>query len=279
MNQTKIFQLGKINKLKVARESEFGLFLQDLRGSEVLLPNAYVTPKMQVGTLVEVFLYHDSEDRLTATTLKPKALLDEFGVFEVVGMTNFGAFVDWGLPKDLFVPKKLQKEPFEIGKKVFLQVSYDQKTAHLIGTQKFTFDYEPKNYTKNKKTQAQIIAKTDLGYKCIVDNRYEGLLYANEVFKELQIGAKLVAYVKKRRPDGKLDLSLQAIGQKGSKKSQELFLQTLRKLGGKVALNSKSDPKTIQQTFGMSKKEFKKLLTLLQEKGVIVVDEKGTRVL
>ncbi len=272
-------KLGKMNRLKVNRKSDFGLFLSDERGSEVLLPNAYVTPTMKEGDEIDVFLYHDSEDRLTATTQRPKAMLDEFGFFEVVDTARFGAFVDWGLPKDLLVPSKMQKEPFKVGEKHFLRVIYDEKTHRLVATQKFSkyLDHNPKGLTTNQKVKALLIKQTDLGFKCIVDDRYEGLLFHNEIFEPLEVGMTKEAYIKKRRPDGNLDLSLKKMGAKGAKESQYKILDLLKKHKGRLPFTSKSTPESITEFFGMSKKEFKRALVLLQEKGEIEVNENGIR--
>ena len=274
---TPVIQLGKLNTLKVNRKSDFGLFLQDARGSEVLLPNAYVTEQMHEGELIEVFIYHDSEDRLIATTLKPTAMLDEFGFFEVVDIAPFGAFVDWGLPKELLVPSKMQKEPFKVGEKKFLRIIYDEKTHRLVATEKFSkyLDHNPKGLKTNQEVKALIIKETDLGFKCIVNDRYEGLLYKNEVFEPLKVGETLRAYIKKRRPDGNLDLSLRKMGAKASKDSQQKILDLLKQHKGRLPFNSKSTPESITEFFGMSKKEFKRTLVLLQEKGLVEVSEKG----
>ena len=272
-----IIQLGKLNKLKINRKSDFGFFLCDARGSEVLLPNAYTTKAMKESDIVEVFIYHDSEDRLTATTEKPKAMLDEFGFFEVVDIAPFGAFVDWGLPKHLLVPSKMQKEPFKIGEKRFLRIIYDQKSHRLVATEKFSkyLDHNPKGLTTNQEVKALIIKETDLGFKCIVDDQYEGLLYKNEVFEPLEIGEVKKVYIKKRRPDGNLDLSVRKLGAKASKDSQQKILDLLKEHKGRLPFNSKSTPESITEFFGMSKKEFKRTLVLLQEKGLIKVNEQG----
>ncbi len=274
---TSIIRLGKINNLKINRKSDFGLFLCDARGSEVLLPNAYVTRRMQEGDLLEVFIYHDSEDRLTATTKKPIAMLDEFGFFEVVDVAPFGAFVAWGLPKDLLVPSKMQKEPFKVGEKKFLRVIYDEKSHRLVATEKFSkyLDHNPKGLKANQEVKAFVIKETDLGFKCIVDDRYEGLLYKNEVFEPLETGEVKKAYIKKRRPDGNLDLSLRKMGVKASKDSQQKILDLLKEHNGRLPFNSKSTSESITEFFGMSKKEFKRTLVLLQEKGLVKVNERG----
>ncbi len=277
MKITPILQLGKYNNLQIARKSDFGFFLQDARGSEVLLPNAYVSESMNIGDTITVFLYHDSEDRLTATTEKPIAALGEFGFFEVVDVAPFGAFVDWGLPKHLLVPSKMQKEPFKVGEKRFLRIIYDEKTHRLVATEKYSkyLEQNPKGLKPNQELKALLVKETDLGWKCIVDDRYEGLLYHNEIFEELTLGEVKKVYLKKRRSDGKLDLSLKKLGSKGAKNSQEKIVSLLKKHKGRLPFTSKSDADSIVEFFQMSKKEFKRTLVILQEKGVIELKENG----
>ena len=274
-----MIRLGKMNVLEIARKSDYGLYLADERGSEVLLPNAYVTPRMRKGDRLEVFVHHDSEDRLVATTLQPKAMLDQFGFFEVVGVSRFGAFVDWGLPKDLLVPKRFQKEPFRIGEKKFLRIVYDERTHRLVATQRYAkyLDNEPKGLKPNEELEALVVKESDLGWNCIVEDRYEGLLYRSEVFESIEVGEKRAVYLKKKRSDGKLDLSLRKMGAKATKNSQEKILSLLRQNGGKLPYNSKSAPEAIVEFFGMSKKEFKRSLSILREKKLIEVDSLGMR--
>ena len=277
MEQNKHLVLGEINYLKVDRETPHGIFLASVDEKDVLLPKAYVTEEMQLGTIAEVFLYTDSEDRLVATTLKPKAMLNEFGLFEVVDVTSFGAFVDWGLPKDLLVPNKFQKEHFKIAEKRFLKVVYDEKTHRLVGTEKLGdfFDKRPKGLTTGKEVEILIIAKTPLGFKCIVEDRYEGLIYHNEIFQKIEIGTKKRAYVKYIRKDGCIDLSLQATGTKQKDFSCEKVLSVLKDNNGILPYNYKSDAELIKSVFGLSKKAFKRSLTTLQENKTIDIKESG----
>ena len=277
MEQNKHLVLGEINYLKVDRETPHGIFLASVDEKDVLLPKAYVTEEMQLGTIAEVFLYTDSEDRLVATTLKPKAMLNEFGLFEVVDVTSFGAFVDWGLPKDLLVPNKFQKEHFKIAEKRFLKVVYDEKTHRLVGTEKLGdfFDKRPKGLTTGKEVEILIIAKTPLGFKCIVEDRYEGLIYHNEIFQKIEIGTKKRAYVKYIRKDGCIDLSLQATGTKQKDFSCEKVLSVLKENNGILPYNYKSDAELIKSVFGLSKKAFKRSLTTLQENKTIDIKDSG----
>lgn len=272
-------KIGETNILKAARESEFGLFLSAQDGQEVLLPNAYVNKKeMPVGALIEVFVCTDSEDRPVATTKQPYAKLGEYGYFTVVDYKSYGAFVDWGLPKDLFVPLSQQKEYFNIGKKYILRICLDEQTKRLYGTQKIGkyFNREMKGLHPNKEMQALIIAKTPLGYKVVADNQYEGMLFDNEIFEEITIGDAKKAYIKTVRKDGKLDLALQPLGKKAkTDEAQEKILRLLAENKGRLPFTYKSDADEIQKAFGLSKKNFKRTLTALIEGNQIILEEEG----
>ncbi len=277
MKQNEHLELGVINCLRIDRHTLHGIFLESLDEKDVLLPQAYVTDEMHDDKLIEVFLYTDSEDRLIATTLKPKAMLDGFALFEVVDVAPFGAFVNWGLAKDLLVPNMFQKTPFKVGDKRFLRVVYDERTHRLVGSEKLGdfFDKRPKGLAPHKEVEILIIAKTPLGFKCIVEGKYEGLIYHNEIFEKVDIGNKRVAFVKTIRQDGCIDLSLQAGGSKQKDLSSERVLSLLKKSGGSMPYNYKSDAQLIQDVFGLSKKEFKRSLTALQESRAIEVKDSG----
>ncbi|QFR50090.1 DNA-binding protein [Sulfurimonas lithotrophica] len=275
--QNKHLELGVINTLLVDRETPHGLFLVSEDEKDVLLPQAYVTKEMQIGSLIDVFLYTDSEDRLIATTLQPKAKLDEFGFFEVVDVAKFGAFVDWGLPKDLLVPNKLQKNPFKIGEKRFLKVVYDERTHRLVGSEKTQdfFTQKPKGLKAHQEVKIVIISKTPLGFKCIVEDKYEGLIYKNEVFEKIEIGQEKQAYIKTIRKDGNLDISLQATGSKKKSSDADKVLELLKQNKGMMPYNYKSDADLIVDVFSMSKKAYKRTLTKLQEDNLIDVKDTG----
>ncbi len=277
MTQNKHLELGCINTLKIDRDTPHGLFLKALDEKDVLLPKAYVTPDMYIDDLVDVFLYTDSEDRLVATTLQPKAMLDGFALFEVVDTAPFGAFVNWGLAKDLFVPNMFQKTPFQVGEKRFLKVVYDEKTHRLVGSEKLGnfFDKRPKGLAPRKEVTILIIAKTPLGFKCIVNERYEGLIYHSEIFEKIELGMQKRAFVKTVRKDGCIDLTLHADKEKRKDVSVEKVLSLLEQSGGNMPYNYKSDAQLLQDVFGLSKKEFKRSLTALQESGTIEVKETG----
>ncbi|MBA1432557.1 MAG: DNA-binding protein [Epsilonproteobacteria bacterium] len=270
-------ELGKINSLRVDRETPHGLFLMAQDGNDILLPQAYVTDEMVENTLLDVFLYTDSEDRLIATTLTPHAMLDAFALLEVVDVAPFGVFMDWGLPKDLLVPKQLQKTPFVVGEKRFIKVVYDERTHRLVGSEKLGdfFDKHPKGLSPHKEVDILIIAKTPLGFKCIVNDKYEGLIYHNEIFEKIALGDKKKAYVKTVRKDGNIDLTLRAAGKKQSASSADKVLELLKANNGIIPYNYKSDAELIKDVFGLSKKEFKRSLTKLQDEGKLEVKDTG----
>lgn len=275
MNET--LHIGEINTLVIDRSTVPGLFLRALDESDILLPNQYVTESMHVGDTIDVFVYTDSEDRPVATTVMPKAMVNEIAFVEVVDTSAIGAFVDWGLPKDLFVPKTLQKRPFAVGEKRLVRVILDEQTNRLVGTEKISgaLEMPPKHFRPNTPVTFMIIAKTPLGYKAIVDHRYEGMIYANEVFEDVRVGQIKNGFVKQLRPDGKLDLSLQMIGKAKSANAADKIYEMLQQNGGMLPYNTKSDPELIQKMFGLSKKNFKAAVNQLVEAKKIMVKENG----
>jgi len=270
-------ELGKMNTLRVDRDTTPGLYLMAQDGNDVLLPGQYVTDDMCENSLVDVFLYTDSEDRLVANTNKPLAMLDDFVLLEVVDVAPFGAFMDWGLPKDLLVPKMFQKTPFEVGEKRFIKIIYDERTHRLVGTEKLGdfFDRKVKDLAQNKEAEILVISKTPLGFKCIVNGKYEGLIYHNEIFEEIKLGDKKTAYVKTIRKDGNIDLTLRKPGSKKDGTSAQKVLELLKQNKGIMPYNYKSDAQLIKNVFGLSKKEFKRSLTQLQDDGKIEVKDTG----
>ena len=275
--QSYFLELGIINTLVIDRLTTPGAYLMAQDGQDVLLPGPYLTPEMKEGTLVDVFLYTDSEDRLVATTNKPTAMLDEMALFEVVDTAPFGAFMDWNLSKDLLVPNMFQKTPFKVGEKRFIKVIYDERTHRLVGTEKLGDFLEKKvvGLAVNKEVEILIIAKTPLGFKCIVNDKYEGLIYHNEIFENITLGDKKTAYVKVVRKDGNIDLTLRKPGSKKSSGADEKVLALLKENKGIMPYNYKSDAELIKDTFSMSKKEFKRALTKLQEMNKITIKETG----
>lgn len=277
MKQNEYLELGKINTLLIDRLTTPGAYLMALDGNDVLLPGQYLTPEMKEGTLVDVFIYTDSEDRLVATTLTPTAKLDEMALFEVIDTAPFGAFMDWGLSKDLLVPNMFQKTPFKVGEKRFLRVIYDERTHRLVGTEKLGdfFERKVKGIKIADEVNILVIAKTPLGYKCIVEDKYEGLIYHNEIFENINLGDRKKAFVKTVRKDGNIDLNLRKAGSKKSGGSADKVLELLKENNGIMPYNYKSDAELIKDVFALSKKDFKRSLTALQDAGKIEVKDTG----
>lgn len=267
--------VGELNTLVVNRVSEPGIYLISDDQTEVLLPNAYVNKSMEIGSSLDVFIYTDSEDRLVATTLKPYVYLYEFAFLEVVDNMKFGSFVDIGLPKHILVPKNKQKGTFEVGKRKVLQLLLDEKTNRLIASEKYELLKEIKDLEKNAEVEIILYSKTPLGYKVIVNNSYEGMIYHTEIFENLKIGDKRRAYIKQIRADNKLDISLQKIG---VKPSGDKVFDILVQSGGKLDFTYKSEADEIKEKFGLSKKAFKASLTKLIAEGKIILEESCIRV-
>ncbi|MEA1983519.1 MAG: S1-like domain-containing RNA-binding protein [Campylobacterota bacterium] len=275
--QSYFLELGMINTLVIDRLTTPGAYLMAQDGNDVLLPGPYLTPDMKEGTLIDVFLYTDSEDRLVATTNKPTAMLDEMALFEVVDTAPFGAFMNWNLSKDLLVPNMFQKTPFKVGEKRFIKVIYDERTHRLVGTEKLGdfLDKKVVGLAVNKEVNILIISKTPLGFKCIVNDKYEGLIYHNEIFENITLGDKKIAYVKVVRKDGNIDLTLRKPGSKKSGGSNDKVLALLKENKGIMPYNYKSDAELIKNVFGLSKKEFKRTLTSLVDAKKIEVKDTG----
>ena len=275
----KHIELGKINRLKVERVSEPGIYLVSQDEESVLLPNAYITQEMQIDTLLDVFIYTDSEDRLVATTLKPYVMVEQFALLEVVDVAPFGAFVDIGLPKDLLIPKNKQKSSYHVGDKKFIRVVEDERSGRLIGTEKFT-SYLKKvthEFKKNDEVEIVLYAKTPLGFKVVVNHDYEGMIFHTEIFENIGVGSRKKAYIKNVREDGKLDIILQKIGAKGSDENSNRVVEVLKENGGEVNFTYKSDAEDIKAMFGMSKKAFKATLTKLIESNIIILNSSSIK--
>ena len=257
---------GIVNTLKVNRVSEPGIYLISGDETEVLLPNAYVKKDMAIDSLLDVFIYTDSEDRLVATTLKPYLYLNEFANLKIVDSAKFGYFVDIGLPKDLLVPKNRQKGTYNIGSYKVLQMQFDERTSRLIASEKYILEEEPKNLKQGDEVEIILYSKTPLGFKVIVNNLFDGMIFHSEIFENLKIGDKKRAYIKNLREDKKLDISLQKIGEKVDSNK---VLEILKANGGVLNFTYKSDAEDIKNMFAMSKKAFKATLTkLIDEKKI-----------
>ncbi|MCH7412167.1 S1-like domain-containing RNA-binding protein [Belliella sp. R4-6] len=269
-------ELGKINSLLINRFTANGAYLALHDGEEVLLPKSYLQEDFKEGQEVEVFVYTDSEDRPVAVTNRPVALLDEFAVMEAKEITRFGAFMDWGLPKDLFVPKSEMHVDMEEGEKYLVRVCMDFKTDRLIGVSKYEdfLELETRGFEEGQEVEALIFAETDLGFKALIENAFEGLIYKNEVFTTIELGDKVRAFVKKRREDGKLDLRLEPIGREKYEEGAEKILSVL-KVKKFLPLHDKSSPESIKELLGMSKKHFKQSIGQLYKAKIIKILDNG----
>ena len=272
-------RLGQTNRLTVVRRAEQGLYLSG-GPEDILLPNRYVPEGANVGDELDVFVYLDSEERLVATTETPLAQVGDFAWLEVAWVNQFGAFLDWGLMKDLFVPFSEQKMKMLKGRSYLVHIHLDPQTYRIVASAKIerylSKDWPP--YHGGDEVDALIWQKTDLGFKAIVDNQFAGLLFDDEIFRELHSGDRLRAFVKQVRPDGKIDLSLQRKGQKAVADFSDILLNHLRTNGGFSALGDKSPAEEIYALFGVSKKVFKKAVGDLYRRRLITIENEGIRV-
>ena len=271
-------EIGKYYELEVVKELDFGVYLKSDLG-EILLPLKYVPEDTEVGDIIRVFIHKDSEDRLLATTLAPKGVVGDFASLETKDKTPHGAFMDWGLEKDLFVPNREQHTPFEIGKKYIVRICLDHKSDRLIGVSKInTFlSSNAEELTEGQQVKLLIYGQSDAGYSAVINNKYKGLIYKNEVFEPIAVGDEKVGYIKKIREDQKIDLSLTPAGVEAIDTNRQVVLDKLQEHDGYIALHDKSDPDDIVGTFNMSKKAFKKAIGGLYKDKVITIEEEGIR--
>jgi len=274
-------QIGKINLLEVLKELDFGIYLDGGDLGEILMPKRYVPEGTMLGDFIEAFIYLDSEDRLIATTEKPLAQVEEFALLEVVSVTPVGAFLNWGLPKDLFVPFREQRKPMEVGKKYLVYVYLDTDSKRIAASSKIEnyLDNIPVDYDENEEVDLIIVNETDLGYNAIIDYSHLGVLYKNEVFQELNPGDKVQGYIKKIRTDGKIDLRLDKIGYEKIISFVDRIIVELQKNKGFLPLTDKSSPEDIYKTFKISKKNFKAAIGALYKKRFIALEEDGIRLI
>ena len=273
--------IGKYNDLTISRKTENGFYLEDDGHNEVLLPNKYCTEEMQIGDNIQVFVYKDSLSRLVATTQTPLLTLGEFGYLKVKSKSDFGAFLDMGLEKDLLVPLREQRHDLKIGRSYLVYLYIDDETDRLVGSTytKKHLNQDIHNLKENQKVNILIGDETDLGWKVIINGAYEGLLYRNEVFRKLVPGEKTEAYIKRLRPDNKVDVTLQHSGFKHIRSMKDVLLDKLEANQGFLSLTDKSTPEEIMETLQMSKKAFKKTVGQLYKDKIITIDSNGIRIL
>lgn len=270
-------KLGKYNQLEVVKEVDFGVYLNGDEDGEILLPKRYVPEGTKPGDVLNVFIYLDMEERLVTTTLQPYVQVGEFACLEVAWVNQFGAFLNWGLMKDLFVPFREQKMKMQKGKRYVVYVHLDEESYRIVASAKVEhfLSTEKSDYQPGQEVEVLVWQRTELGYKVIVENKFSGMLYHNEIFQPLEVGMRLTAFIKQVRPDGKIDLVLQKAGARKVDDFSEVLWQYIKDNDGFTPLNDKTDAEVIYHTFGVSKKTFKKAVGDLYKKRRIVLEEDG----
>lgn len=276
-----MINIGNFNNLKVLKLVDFGAYLDGGNNIEILLPSRYINTPLQINDSVNVFIYTDSEDRLIATTENPLIKVGEFAYLKAKQITQFGAFLDWGLPKDLLVPFREQKTRMKEDVEYLVYAYLDDTTKRIVASskiEKFLGNKIP-CYKNGEIVNILVYTQTEIGYKVIVDNMFHGMLYYNEIFQEINIGDKLNAYIKTIRQDGKIDLTLSdKIKNRISILSEKIYNWIVIN-GGETTICDKSNPKEIKEIFACSKKDFKKAIGLLYKEHRISISDKGIQVL
>lgn len=277
-----MIELGKYNLLEVMRSTPHGLFLEDKEENDVLLPGKFIPEGTAVGDYLEVYIYRDNEERLVATTEEPKFTLYEFAGLKVSDVNAHGAFVDYGVGKDLFVPFREQKVAMEEGNYYLVYMYLDGETDRLAGSTKIEqfldlVDLEEEELAVGDEVTIIVWGKSELGTNVIVNNRYKGLIYANELFENLTVGMPRTAYINRVREDGKLDIRLEKDGYAKVEDNAQKVLDLLKERKGYLLLTDKSSPDLIKKELGMSKKTFKKSIGSLYKQKIILLEDKGIR--
>ena len=275
----KRIKLGEYNRLTIVKAVDFGLYLDGGDEGEILLPSRYVPKDCRIGDELDVFIYLDNEERIVATTQKPLAKVGDFAYLEVSWVNEYGAFLHWGPLKDLFCPFREQKMRMEIGESYIVFVYIDRESYRIAASAKIEhyLQKDTPPYTVGTETDLLIWQKTDLGFKVIIDNRYQGLVYEDQIFKRIHTGDRMKGYISRVREDGKLDVTLQPLGYQQARAFSDTLLQYLKNNGGFCDLGDKSDAEDIKRRLQVSKKTFKKAVGDLYKRCLIVLDEQGIR--
>ncbi len=269
--------LGAWNELRLDRFTSVGAYLEDEEGYDVLLPNKYVDPRLQEDDMVNVFIYKDSEDRVIATTLTPMLCVNEFAVLKCMELNQYGAFLEWGVEKHLFVPYREQPKELEEGKYYLIFLYEDQATNRLVGTTRIGRHLESAygELTKGEKVDILVCDRTDIGVKVIVNNKYQGLIFNSDIRQTIKMGYKLTGFAKNIREDGKVDVILQEEGYDKIDGLAEQFMKLIKDNEGYLHLTDKSSPEDIQQMTGWSKKVFKQVVGNLYRQRLILIHDNG----
>lgn len=270
---------GEIQRLKVSRISDFGLYLADEEGVEVLLPNRFTRLDMKEGDEVEVFVYHDSEDRLVASTEQPLIKVGEVAALKVVDKSIHGAFLDWGLSgKHLFLPNRNQQGGVIAGQKTVVYMYIDERTGRCVATNKikpFIYNEYPLTVKVGDEVSALVASETPIGYRVVINNRHWGMIYKNQLFSPVKVGEKHRAWVRKITEDMRIDVSLQQTGLAEVESAAPKLERLLAEHGGVLAVNDKSEPQEVSRLTGMSKKVFKRALGMLLKQGKVRQTDNG----
>ena len=274
-------EIGRINTLEVVRETDNGLYLDGRELGEILMPKKFITDEVRNLGWADVFVYTDSEDRLVATTEKPFAMVGDFAFLKVVSVSRFGAFLDWGLPKDLLVPFREQKADMVEGRNYLVCLFLDILTKRIAASAKIDkfLDNTPPEYEPGDEVQLLIAEETDLGFKAIVNNEHWGMLYKNQIYQPLSPGQKITGYVNKVRDDEKIDLLLEKPGYEKVDAISQKILDELKQNRGFMAVSDNTSPEMINAMFGISKKNFKKAIGSLYKKRLITFNSDGIKLI
>ncbi|MDD4596772.1 MAG: S1-like domain-containing RNA-binding protein [Lentimicrobiaceae bacterium] len=272
---------GKFNKLRIVKILDFGIYLDGGEMGEILLPMKWVPEGSQPDDGIEVFLYFDSSDRPIATTMRPYAQVGEFAFLRVKAVNEVGAFLDWGLEKDLLVPFREQKVTMVEGKSYIVFVYSDEQSNRIAASAKVEnfLSREPADYQPGDEVELLLWRTSEIGYLAIINNTHEGLIYASEVFTDLERGERIKGYISKVRKDGKIDLSLQKPGYEKIDEFARGILELLRENNGFLALTDKSPAEEVYRLCGMSKKNFKKSIGALYKRKLIILENEGIRLI
>ena len=267
--------LGRYNKLRIIKRADIGVFLDGDQFGDILLPRKYAPESMQIGDDVDVFLYNDSEDRIIATTLKPKAQVGECAYLKVVSSSKFGAFLDWGLPKDLLVPFSEQQKPMEQGYSYAVYLFVDEETQRIAASTKLEqhLSVDVSAFKPRQEVDLLIYGKSDLGFKAVINGTHLGQLFEGETFQRLHFGEQLKGYIRQVRADGKIDLMLQLPSELTRDNLGNAIIDHLRQNDGVSTLTDKSPPDDIYQVFGVSKASYKKALGKLYKQRTIMIEK------
>ena len=269
--------LGAYNLLKVVKKVDFGMYLDGGGEGEILLPTRYVPEGCKIGDELNVFLYLDQDEKIIATTLEPLAKVGDFACLEVAWVTEYGAFLNWGLMTALFCPFREQKMRMQKGERYIVYVKLDEESYRIMATAKVDkyLNQDKPAYKHGDEVDLLVQQKTELGFKVIIDNAYGGLIYDNQVFRPLHTGDRLKGYIDRVRPDGKIDVTIQPTGRRQTEEFSDVLLAYLQDNGGHCSLGDKSPAELIADRFKVSKKTFKKAIGDLYRKRLITISDEG----